>query len=514
MGILTQHISKMFEKRYMLIFVLLLSIVYWFVHIFHVIPLRPQGIHQWAMCDRAAVARNYAEESMNFFKPRTNYTLEGDGVTGIEFPIINYCVAILYRVFGFHEWFYRVFSLLVISIGLCFAFLFTVKLVHNKWLGMCLIFLWMLSPTLNYYMPSFIPDTASLGFILIAWYFIFKYIKSSGQKYIYLFCLFAGLATLIKITSLITVMTVVFLAFIDSTDYFKSKNQGKHLFRDKRYLFGGILALLLAVSSWYFYSGVLNKHASFAVFTMNIHPIFDVSLIKELLPQIASWFRDYHSALFFYFLAATIPVWIFFWRKANRLYSAITILLYSGAICFFILMLFQFVEHDYYIIALLSAHLFHLITFVDLLDKLLPGRLIYYVVAPILTVLVLYEAQYSRLEQINRYEGSRADQGVMMDFRKFYNIESFMRENGIQRDDKVLVIADPSLNISLYFMNVKGYTLRWEDRQDSLARPFNHHVKYVILRTSEFKPNDQYKKYFEGSLVAEYQGIKILKPKY
>jgi hypothetical protein len=79
----------------------------------------------WAMCDRASVARNYAQESMNFFEPRVNETKEGEGITGLEFPIINYGAATLYKVFGFHEFLYRGLMLLVYLAGLFYAFLIT-----------------------------------------------------------------------------------------------------------------------------------------------------------------------------------------------------------------------------------------------------------------------------------------------------------------------------------------------------------------------------------------------------
>ena len=50
---------------------------------------RPRSIHAWAQCMRASVAKNYAEESMNFFLPRLHNTLGGEGITGLEFPFVN-----------------------------------------------------------------------------------------------------------------------------------------------------------------------------------------------------------------------------------------------------------------------------------------------------------------------------------------------------------------------------------------------------------------------------------------
>ena len=55
----------------------------------------------WAMCDRGSIARNYAQEEMNLFLPRVHETKEGDGITGLEFPIMNYGAAVLYKIFPF-----------------------------------------------------------------------------------------------------------------------------------------------------------------------------------------------------------------------------------------------------------------------------------------------------------------------------------------------------------------------------------------------------------------------------
>ena len=59
------------------------------------------------------MARNYSEEGMNILEPkidRRNYT---DGITGSHFPLYEWCVAALSKVFGFSDTLPRILNLLI-----------------------------------------------------------------------------------------------------------------------------------------------------------------------------------------------------------------------------------------------------------------------------------------------------------------------------------------------------------------------------------------------------------------
>lgn len=83
------------------------------------------GIHSWRQADTAAMARNFAEQGMRFWLPQIDWGGAGSGVVEAEFPLYPYGVALLYRLFGVHEWLARGLSvvcslltiLLVIRIG-------------------------------------------------------------------------------------------------------------------------------------------------------------------------------------------------------------------------------------------------------------------------------------------------------------------------------------------------------------------------------------------------------------
>ena len=78
----------------------------------------PFGMHQGAQADRASIAFNYARESMNFLEPRVMENRSMHGITGMEFPIVAYATALLYKIFDYNPFFYRLIeALLFLAFG-------------------------------------------------------------------------------------------------------------------------------------------------------------------------------------------------------------------------------------------------------------------------------------------------------------------------------------------------------------------------------------------------------------
>ena len=71
------------------------------------------GVHSWRQADTAAMARNFAEQGLVFWRPQIDWGGAGSGLVEAEFPLYPYTVALLYRVFGVHEWLARGLSVLL-----------------------------------------------------------------------------------------------------------------------------------------------------------------------------------------------------------------------------------------------------------------------------------------------------------------------------------------------------------------------------------------------------------------
>jgi hypothetical protein len=70
------------------------------------------GNHVWRQCNTLAVAKNYADESMNLLEPRVDKRFEKSGITGPQFPAYEYILACMYRTMGFSEHYHRWLSLI------------------------------------------------------------------------------------------------------------------------------------------------------------------------------------------------------------------------------------------------------------------------------------------------------------------------------------------------------------------------------------------------------------------
>ncbi|MBK7816583.1 MAG: glycosyltransferase family 39 protein [Sphingobacteriaceae bacterium] len=146
------------------------------------IEKRPCSVHIWAQTARASIALNYSRTDMNFFKPHIHKYLEGDGVTGLEFPLVNYVPAILYKLFGFNEMYYRGFVLFTIVMGSLFFYLLINSYIKNFLVSFGLILSAYCSPVMAFYSINFMPDVTSLAFALIAWFFFFRFLKNEQTK--------------------------------------------------------------------------------------------------------------------------------------------------------------------------------------------------------------------------------------------------------------------------------------------------------------------------------------------
>lgn len=462
-------------------------------------------MHQWAQADRASIARNYAEEDMNFFLPRVNNCTNKTGITGVEFPIIQYLVAICYQVFGFNEFWYRLIMLLVVSTGVFFAFKTALSFLENKnWIAFCITLIWYCSPTLVFYTPNFIPDAASLGLCLTSWYFFFRYIKTENKLYILLIFIFLTLSSLIKITSLIgsiCMIAICFISIIQTRLYNISKAASIKL--------GATVLLSIIITfAWYSYASWLNTIYGSEVFLLKLNPVDQLSeLSNDLNWVITSWGSDYYS----YFSLIT-GIWLLLfcllnYKTVNKLLLTITLLYIIGSFAFMVLMMKQFLNHDYYIIALLPTSFFLVLTFSELFyrihknyiqlhKKQLTAGLLVITVSSFFFAKVTVNARYA-------YEV-----GTMFAPEKMEGMEAYLRSIGISRNDKVVSMYDESPNISLYFLNVKGVTFNQRSIKDSiLIRLQSKDMSYLI--TTEDSVDVQYLR--SKTKIGEKNGFQVYK---
>ena len=78
--------------------------------------------HNWRQTCVTMVARNFLEVDNNIFYPRMDIAGEKTGITGMEFPILNYIIYLTSLIFGYEHWYGRLINLIVSSIGIWFFY--------------------------------------------------------------------------------------------------------------------------------------------------------------------------------------------------------------------------------------------------------------------------------------------------------------------------------------------------------------------------------------------------------
>lgn len=105
------------------------------IHIFIHLPLSfspPSWEHMWRECSTAAVARNFYEESANILLPRVDERGNTNGITGMEFPLYQYLLFLIYKIFGVKDFLGRWLSLLFSIIAIIFFLNGLNKILRSK----------------------------------------------------------------------------------------------------------------------------------------------------------------------------------------------------------------------------------------------------------------------------------------------------------------------------------------------------------------------------------------------
>lgn len=221
-----------------------------------------ETLHNWRQTTGTMVARNFVEIDPSFWLPRIDFAGEKTGITGMEFPFMNYCIAGISWVFGYQHWYGRLLNLIVSSIGVWYFYLlirqfFTPKIaLHAALILTCSA--WFA------YSRKIMPDTFSMSFAIVgfyygACYFTKNLFSTSSFKFLFLYVLFSAIGILSKLP--VIYIDVLFLPFLfDSKIALKTKimfvvASGIVLFPVVFWYFYWVPFLVEKYEFWHFFMG-------------------------------------------------------------------------------------------------------------------------------------------------------------------------------------------------------------------------------------------------------------------
>ena len=139
--------------------------------------LRLKGIHNpildhpgWRQGDTASIAKNFATLRYNVLYPQTNYDGPPPNYVELELQLVPLIAATLYKLFGVHEIFGRLTSI-VFSLGSVAVLAYFARwLFASELAGLFAALLYAIMPGSLYYGRTFTPDTTMVFFMSAALY--------------------------------------------------------------------------------------------------------------------------------------------------------------------------------------------------------------------------------------------------------------------------------------------------------------------------------------------------------
>ncbi len=345
--------SPIFYKLVFLFCLLVFSAIY---NYHNIISYPPQSIHYWRQADCASMALLYAENGMNFFQPQTHNLNSDKRTTGYgvgEFPIIYYIAGGLYQIFGSLDLLLRGINLLIFFLGLFYLF----KLVHlvskDYYWAILLPLLIFTSPLVIYYANNFLPESPSLALVFIGWYFFFKMREHFSLKYLALSVLFFSIASMLKVTSGISLVAILIIWGLEAMKLLKFKKNSKLFGLPFKSLFI-ILSGFVVNAAWYLFALWYNGLHRTKYFRTGIKGYWQIQ--QEEISRITEKFTGnwkfflFNDSMFFLLAIILILVLISYKRK---LLLTINLLLVMGCFSFLVLWFGLLFDHDYYFLPLM-----------------------------------------------------------------------------------------------------------------------------------------------------------------
>ncbi len=154
----------------------------------------------WRECDMAAVARNFYLEGMNILYPRIDWRGNGPGFAEMEFPALPWQIALLYKLFGFHEQVGRLVPF-AFSIGTLLIFFALARKVLSPKAAVAASAFFVLSPLTIRVANSLQPEALMLFFMVLAVYAFLRWLDEEKWVWYWLTAAAAACALLAKVNS-------------------------------------------------------------------------------------------------------------------------------------------------------------------------------------------------------------------------------------------------------------------------------------------------------------------------
>jgi hypothetical protein len=447
----------------------------------------PSYLHAWTQSDRLAIAQNFQKNGFDFLHPATYNLLTKDGITQVDFPIHDYLVSIISKVFSIDiVSTFRFYNLLFSWLGLIFFFKLCLSIGLSGIRSVFATSFLFTIPFFVFYQNGFLPSVPSFSNFLIGLYFFNTYFQSKRPIKLWLSALFLSLSALSRSPFLIYLITAIL------SIYWKQiRKHSLQLFEGLPFVLGFFIFIAYQVYNNYLaaeYGSMFLQKLLYIDSFDNLYYIIE-SALDRWSNQILS---PFHAVLLIGLILGGI-IQLGKRKKLPKTIKPLTLFLiisFFGVFLFFIAMGNQFIDHDYYYIDSLLP-LLSILILINLKLLCIP-KFYYTAIATISAIFFFYLFSFAKDSQISRYTPPWNDR-VEYAYSIYNKSNNDLKDWGLKTTDTVIVLEANSTNIPFTVWNTKGYT-SLNSTADSVKSLLNLKSNYVTLIDSFFRL-DTYRDY-------------------
>ncbi len=292
--------------------------------------------HNWRQSLTNMIARNFLQIDNNILYPRIDVNGNKPGIMATEFPMFNYLIYIIAKIFGYAHWYGRLINLVISSIGI-FYFYKIIKRFFSESLAFYAVLI-LLSSLWFAHSRKSMPDTFCISVVIIGIYYGLIYLYENKRVHLLLFIILSSLAVLCKIPA-VYLLSVMAIPMFDKTIPVKNKI----------YISAGGLFVLLVMCIWYFYWD------PYLLATYKVQLYFPRGLLegfKDLINYATDTFEKFYFIALESFVAfGLFLAGLYFMIREKQKVLVLVFVIASGI--FFLFMCktgYVFSTHSYYII--------------------------------------------------------------------------------------------------------------------------------------------------------------------
>ena len=174
------------------------------------------GKHLWRQSQTQLNVLNFARNDFNILNPRHNNFNNGNSnIQRMEFPIMQWSIAAIYRLFGESILITRISMFLIGILASLGLYLIIQELFKTRLVSLITTFAFTFSPLFYYYTMNPLPDMFALAFGLLSLGFFLRYLKNETlTSQLILSGLFFSLSVLAKLPFIIYGLFPLFIALL------------------------------------------------------------------------------------------------------------------------------------------------------------------------------------------------------------------------------------------------------------------------------------------------------------